>query len=252
MKALLLAAGYGTRLYPLTEKIPKPLLPVAGRPIIDYLIDQIYRADHVKEVIVVSNEKFFDDFGSWKRAAKKRHKGLKISVVNDGTKSPTERLGAIGDVQFVIDKKKIKDDLLIVGGDNIFDYNLKKFILKAKQKRSISLGVHDVEKKKIATHYGVVSFNCKKILKEFQEKPKRPKTTLAAMCLYYFPKGKLKDIALYLNQPHDRKDAIGDYFNWLHRIEDVYVYEFKGKWFDVGSHDSYNRAEKYFKEKYKQ
>ncbi|MDP8260421.1 MAG: nucleotidyltransferase family protein [Candidatus Gygaella obscura] len=251
MKALLLAAGYGTRLYPLTEKIPKPLLPIAGRPIIDYLITQIQKADHIKEVFVVSNDKFFDDFKVWQHSARKKHGDLKITVINDGTKSPVERLGAIADVQFAIAKKKIKDNLLIVGGDNIFDYNLKKFILKAKQKRSISLGVHDVKEKRIATHYGVVSFNGKKILKEFQEKPNRPKTTLAAMCLYYFPKEKLKDIALYLNQPHDRKDAIGDYFNWLHRIEDVYVHEFKGKWFDIGNHDSYRRAETYFNAKYK-
>jgi len=246
MKALILAAGYGTRLYPLTQDTPKPLLLVAGKPIMNYLLDKIYKHLEVDEVMVVTNAKFSNDFTQWKNEVHAGYKNLKITILNDGTTGPENRLGALGDIQYAIDKEDIKDELLILGGDNIFDWGLKEFIDYAKIKKSIVIGVYDIIDKSLATHYGTVVLNRNKRLLAFEEKPQNPKSSYVAMCLYYFPENKLGDIALYLGQAHNKKDEIGNYFDWLHKIEDVYAHVFKGHWFDIGNHIVYKKAQEYF------
>ncbi|MBU1147263.1 MAG: nucleotidyltransferase family protein [Candidatus Omnitrophica bacterium] len=240
MKALLLAAGYATRLYPLTLDKPKPLLPVAGRPVIEFILDIIEPLKEVDEVFIVTNEKFYKHFEEWKQGFTG---SKKITVINDGTISNDDRLGATGDIEFVIRKENIKDDLLVLAGDNIFRTSLVKFMEFAISKRpSISIGLYDVGDLTLAKKYGIVTLDKNKKVIEFKEKPKNPRSTLAAKCLYLFPKEKLGVIKKYLDTD-DGKDAPGYFLEWLSKKDAIFGYVFKDeKWFDIGDLRSYEEA----------
>lgn len=240
MKALILAAGYATRLYPLTKEFPKPLLLVGHRPIIDYIIDKLEAIDQINEIIVVSNSKFILRFREWAAGhPTKKH----ISLVDDLTKDHSDRRGAIGDMNFVINKKRIKDDLLVVGGDNLFDGDLKDFLFFANTHRPQPvIGAYNIQDIGEAKKYGVVKLDRRNKVIDFQEKPSKPKTALVAMCLYYFPKGKLKLIRGYLDTKTDKHDATGFYIDWLTKHEPVYGFVFGGHWYDIGHHKFYEEA----------
>ncbi len=244
MKALILAAGYAVRLYPLTQSYPKPLLEVNKRPIIDYIVDKLEKIEELDEIIVVTNNKFISVFEKWA-------KGLKtsklVSVVNDLTLTPEDKLGAIGDMAFSIKNKRIKDDLLVVGGDNLFDINLADFLSFAKHKKSYtSIGIYDIKYKAQASKYGVIKIDKTDKIVGFKEKPKNPQSTLVAMCLYYFPKVKLKLIGQYLNNKKHKSDAMGFYIDWLRKTDLVYGFVFDGKWYDIGDKSFYSKARKTF------
>jgi len=242
MKALILGAGYGTRLYPLTKNRPKPLLPVAKQPMIDHILDRLVLISGLKNIVVVSNNKFFLKFKAWAKSAKKKYKKFSsIKALNDGSNTPEDRLGAIGDIIFTLKKEKIKEDLLIVGGDNIFDFDLKDFVSFAKSNRpQVSIGLYDIEDIKKASRFGIVKMNKNKRVVSFKEKPKFPKTSLVAMCLYYFPKESLRYIFDYVEDGQNT-DAPGQYIRWLYKRKSVYAFVFKGKWHDIGHLDYYNQ-----------
>lgn len=244
MKALILAAGYAVRLYPLTKVYPKPLLPVGGKPIIEYIIDKLEKIKGLNEVIIVTNTKFFPVFEKWARNLGSQKP---ITLIDDLTKNNKEKRGAIGDIEFVISKKRIKDDLLVIGGDNIFDASLKEFISFAKRKKPGStIGIYNVKSKSRAKKFGVVTLNHNKKIIEFQEKPKRPHSTFIAMCLYYFPKNKLHLIKEYLAKPNSKVDEVGFYIDWLRKKDLLYGFVFGGVWYDVGQIDFYKDANKKF------
>ena len=244
MKALILAAGYATRLYPLTKEYPKPLLTVGQRPIIDYIIDKLQNLDDVDEIIVVTNSKFISIFRKWQASLRIQKR---ISLVDDLTRSHSDRLGAIGDVNFVINKKRIKDDLLIIGGDNLFDGDLEDFLLFSKaNKGKPVIGAYNIKDIHEAKKYGVIKLNSKFKVIDFKEKPANPKSTLVAMCLYYFPKEKLKLIKEYLNTKTNKHDATGFYIDWLRKEEKVFGFVFNGRWYDIGHHKFYHEAKEKF------
>jgi len=244
VKALILAAGYATRLYPLTKKYPKPLLEVKGRPIIDYIIDKLGSLRGINEIYVVTNNKFIPDFRKW---AKTVDSPKKITLVNDLSKSNQDRLGAIGDVDFVISQKKIREDLLVVGGDNLFNGSLKIFLAAAKRNiASVSLGLYRLKHKKDASRYGVVQLDKSKRVIGFKEKPRHPQSNLVAMCLYYIPKNHLNLINLYLQDGKRKTDATGSYIAWLKDRADVYGCIFSGSWFDIGDYKYLNVAKDKF------
>ena len=152
LKALILAAGYGTRLYPLTKDMPKPLLLIKNKPIINHLIEKIEAVKDINEVFVVTNDKFFGHFKEWQASVKEKFKELSIKIINDGSVSAEERKGAMGDVGFVIFNEKIKDDLLVIGGDNLFDQGLSEFInFSIREKHKATIGLFDIEEKKQAS-----------------------------------------------------------------------------------------------------
>lgn len=246
MIAIILAAGYGTRLYPLTKNQAKPLLNVCSRPLIDYIIDKLKTVEDCKKIFVVTNDKFFKDFSSWQ----KRHALCKkIKIVNDKTKNPEDRLGAVGDIFFTIRHKKISDDILVLGGDNFFQESLDGFIEFAENKTLFSvLGAFDIKNKAKARRFGIIKLDKKNKIINFQEKPKTPSSTLAATCLYFFPKEKLSLFKEY-NLTHHSKDASGSFIQWLYRREDVYGYVFSKKWFDIGHKDSYKEINNFLKRK---
>ncbi len=244
MKALILAAGYATRLYPITKEYPKPLLLVKNRPIIDYIIDKVDKISSIDEIIVVTNSKFISCFKKW---AKGVDTDKTITLVNDLTKNHGDRLGAIGDMNFAIDKENINDDLLVIGGDNLFDSELTNFLRFVKHVGlSPAIGVYDVQDTAAAKKYGVVEVNSKKEIINFEEKPERPKSTLAAMCVYYFPRQTLGLIKEYLSSKLDKHDATGFYIGWLRRKIPVYAFRFGGRWYDIGDRHFYDQAKKKF------
>jgi len=246
MKVLLLAAGYATRLYPLTLNTPKPLLPVAGKTVMGYIFDLIEPLRDVDEVFVVTNSRFYQNFEGWRR---KFHSSKKITVIDDGTTSNEARLGATGDIEFVIEKEKIKDDLLVLAGDNLFSSGLSVFTGFCVSKRpSITIGLYDIKDLILAKKYGIVSVDKNNKIIDFKEKPANPESTLAAMCLYFFPKERLDIMKTYLGMDNS-KDAPGYFLEWLYKKESVFGYVFKDKkWFDIGDKKSLEEADREFRE----
>jgi len=242
MKVLLLAAGYATRLYPLTLNTPKPLLEVAGKTVIGYIFDLIEPLKEVDEVFIVTNKKFYQNFEDWKQNFSS---SKKITVIDDGTTSNETRLGATGDIEFVIGKESISDDLLVLAGDNLFKADLSIFInFCISKKPSITIGLYDIKDLILAASYGIVSIDKNNKIINFKEKPANPASTLAAMCLYFFPKERLSIMKRYMGMDN-AKDAPGYFLEWLYKRESVFGYVFKDKkWFDIGDKKSLEEADK--------
>lgn len=243
MKVVLLCAGYGTRLRPLTENQPKPLLPVAGRPILDHLLGKIEEIPSVDRVFVVTNGRFHSHFKRWLTQVSSPGG---IELVNDGTRTEEERLGAIGDLGLVRRKFETRDDVAVLAGDNLFDFSLKDFFRFAESHRPhASLGVVDVQDRERATRYGIVRIGRDGKIAEFVEKPKNPPSTLASTGIYWFAQESLDLLDRYIRES-DNADRIGDFIHWLVKMDGVYAYPFEGKWLDIGDIDTYQEAERLF------
>jgi len=243
MKALILAAGYGTRLASVIKDTPKPLIPVGNRPLIDYVVEQLADIKPLSEIVVVSNNKFTPYFQKWAGALGGR---LPIRVVNDGTNTPEERLGSVGDIRFVWQKESSLQDWLIIGGDNLFDGDLSQFIDFAISKSpAVSIGVYDIKDIRAAAKFGVLAIDANQKVVSFQEKPPNPASSLITMCLYYFPKQTLGYLGEYLSESK-AVDAAGSYIQWLSEKKNVYGFQFSGKWYDIGSIESLEEARAHF------
>jgi glucose-1-phosphate thymidylyltransferase len=244
MKVLILAAGYGTRLYALVKDKPKALLEINGKPLINFILDRIEHLNGLDEVVLVTNNKFYSTFQEW--AQTQTAFPYKIKIVNDGTQTPEDRLGSIGDIEFVLKQQRPRDDLLVIGSDNLFDYNVDDYIEFARLKApSVSLGLYDVGDLKEAAKFGVVALGPDKRIVSFEEKPARPKSTLVGMCFYYLPKESLSLIGDYLAESK-KSDTAGDYIRWLHEKNSVYGFKFVGQWYDIGSVEAYKEAREKF------
>ena len=245
MKVLILAAGYGTRLYPLVKDTPKALLDINGKSLVNYVLDKIKSFDGLSEVLLVTNNKFYSIFVEWAKAQK--NFSCPIKIVNDGTNTPDDRLGSIGDIQFVIKKEAINEDVLVIGSDNLFDYSLDEYILFSKKfKDSVTIGLYDIKNLEEAKNFGVVAIDATKKITSFEEKPANPKSTLISMCCYYLPKATLGLVEVYLTETK-KADKAGDYLRWLSEKNNVYGFNFFGKWYDIGSIESYKEAQAKFK-----
>jgi glucose-1-phosphate thymidylyltransferase len=245
MKALILAAGYGTRLYAIVKDIPKALLPINDRPLSNYILDRLKTIPVLDEVIVVTNNKFYQQFVEWTESLKDLYP-FKLKVVNDGTNTPEDRLGSIGDIDYTLKDSNICDDVLVVGGDNLFDFNIKDYIDFASAKEnSVTMGLYDIGSIEEATKFGVAALDEKCKIVSFEEKPAKPKSSLVAMCFYYLPKKSLNLVGEYLSEVK-KSDTAGDYIRWLYSKNDVYGFKFSGKWYDIGSVEAYQEAQKEF------
>ncbi len=242
MRVLILAAGYGTRLYPLTQKVPKALIPIGNDCILGYLlnkIDNLRKKYLIKEVRIVSNDKFYKMFVKWCKDNQKEN----VMVLNDGTSSPQDRRGAIGDIKFGIGE--IQDDWLILGADNIFDWELVEFIDFAQEKSPFPVvGVYNAEDPQICKQLGVVVMESD-LLKKLVEKPQNPPSTLIATCIYFFPQETLKFMEEYFRTKGET-DLAGRYIAWLIENTKVYGYIFKGIWLDIGTKESLEKARRIF------
>jgi len=245
MKALILAAGYATRLYPLTLNIPKPLLMVGKKRIIEHILDKLNLVDNLSEVFVVTNQKFYENFCDW---AKKYSFKCPIKIINDKTTNNDNRLGAIADIELVIKEKNINDDLIVLGGDNLFDFELRDFVEFAKSKQAVCIAVHDVKDKNKAKLYGIVDISGDSKIINFLEKPQEPPSTLASTCIYFFPKDTVKFIPQYVKENVSKKDAPGYYIAWVSSKHIAYAYSFKGDWYDIGDIESLKHVQKKYGE----
>ena len=241
MDALILGAGYATRLYPLTKDRPKPLLPVGGVPILERICAQLGDAGRFDTIHVVTNHRFAGHYEDWLRDYRgRRSSPAQVRIHDDQTTTPENRLGAIGDIQFVLDTAPVVSDLLVIAGDNLIGGSLSPFLAAAA--RGTSVGLKDLRSKKLVSLYGVVETGPDGRILGFEEKPAQPKSTLIAIGLYYFPKATLPLIRKYLDLGHS-KDAPGYYLQWLHRQTPVFGHVLDGEWYDIGDLDSYRSAD---------
>ena len=241
MKCLILAAGYATRLYPLTENFPKPLLEVGGKTILDWLVDDIDAAGLVDEYVVISNHKFAHHFDKWAQT-----KSVKVTVVDDGTSSNETRLGAVKDIQFAIDQLGLDDDMLVIAGDNVLDFSLTKLLRYAVEKNtSCIMRYFEPEEKKLVK-CGVVEIDdCDRIL-SMEEKPATPKSHWCCPPFYYYTREDAKLVAKGIESGCGT-DAPGSYIAWLCAQTPVHAMEMPGKRFDVGNLESYNKIKEEYK-----
>src|ERR1700736_3501990 len=186
MNGLILAAGYATRLYPLTLNKAKPLLEVGGKPIIEWLFDNLASVSALETAYIVTNDKFASDFQNWANAYQDRHPQMKIKIINDGSTSDDDKLGAIGDINLVLTRENLaNDDLLVIAGDNLFEQPLGDFV-NASQQSFATVAVHDVGNLEAMKKFGALSIDQNGVIAHFEEKPQNPKSALASLALYYY------------------------------------------------------------------
>jgi glucose-1-phosphate thymidylyltransferase len=242
MNALILAAGYATRLYPLTLNKAKPLLVVGGKPIIEWAVDNLQDVPDLETIYVVTNDKFAGDFQAWSEGYQDRHPQFKFKIVNDGSKSDDDKLGAIGDINLVVTRENLsQSSLLIVAGDNLFTESLEGFVVCAKRSEA-TVGVYDVGDREAIKKYGNVLIDDDGIITHLEEKPQKPRGTLAAIALYYYSPAVLSLLTTYLaagNNP----DQPGRFVQWLYTRKPVKTYQIKGKWLDIGSKETLEKAD---------
>ena len=243
MDAIILAAGYGTRLRPLTEDTPKPLLKVAGKLMVEHIIGKIEELGASK-IYIITNNKFYPNFSDWLHNFDAK---TPIEIINDGTNSNEDRLGALGDVQLVIKNKNISNDIVVIAGDNLFEVSLLEIANIFHKKKNNVIVLHDVKDKELAKHYGVVEVE-EDIVVDFEEKPVSPKSTLISTGIYFFPKKTIGLIEKYISQGNN-PDKTGDFIKWLHKRETVYAYITDKKWYDIGSFEQLEKANRHFKAK---
>ncbi len=244
MKGLILAAGYGTRLYPLTFDRPKPLLEVGGKSILERLLNKLEKVESCDGIFVVTNNKFHEIIHKWSLEHEYR---FPVDTINDGTLTNEDRLGAIGDIDLVLETKHPQDDILIMAGDNLFEFNIMEFISFAGDKGHLSVALFDVKDMELARKYGIVSLDKDNMVVDFQEKPEEPKSTLAATGIYYLPAAKAPAFSEYMKTDLP-KDAPGNFVKWMSVNDEVFGYVFTEGWYDIGDKRSLERADSEYRQ----
>ena len=244
MKAIILAAGYATRLYPLTLNTPKCLLSVSGRTILDRLFEKLRALSDLDEVIIVTNAKFYGQLEDWKKSGRFP---FSLKILNDGTLSNDTRLGAIGDLDFVLKNLHIQDDILMLASDNLFESNLNGFVDFSRSKKDkVCVALYDIKDTALAANkFGVLEVDGAGEVKGIEEKPEKPRSSLIGMGVYYFPKQSLGFISEYLKDPN-AKDAPGHYVRWLLGRAGIFGFLFSGLWYDIGDLKALEEANKIF------
>jgi glucose-1-phosphate thymidylyltransferase len=246
MNVLILAAGYATRLYPLTLHKAKPLLEVAGKPMIEWVLDNLAPVPDLETVYVVTNNKFVKDFVAWADDYRQRHPGFALKIIDDGSTDDSDKLGAIGDINLALMREEglAKGDLIIVGGDNLFSGSLLDFAKFARDSEA-TLATYDVGDLEAIKKYSSVTIDSAGVLTGFEEKPAEPKNTLTGIALYYFSREVVPLFRTYLaagNNP----DQPGRFIQWLHTRKPVKTFQINGTWFDIGSKETLEEANEIF------
>ena len=230
MKCIIVAAGYATRLYPLTENFPKPLLDVKGKPILDWLIEDI--DDQIEEFIVVTNHKFYEHFVKWAR-------GKKVRVIDDGTSSNETRLGAVRDIRLAA--QGVDCDCLVMAGDNLLDFSLKGFVNYALTKNTSCVMCHEEKQLKALQKTAVITMDENDLITSYEEKPKVPKGDHAVPPFYFYKLNDLRRIDEALNEGCGY-DAPGSFAAWLSGKVPMHAYRMPGRRYDIGDMESYRRV----------
>lgn len=243
MNVVILAAGYATRLYPLTLTQPKPLLRVAGKPMIEYVLDNLAPIGGIARVYVVTNAKFVTHFEAW--SASYHTARLDFTIINDGSTDDRNKLGAIGDLHLVVTRENLADDLIVVAGDNLFSQSLADFGRYCREKQEPVLGVYDVRDLDLVKKYSEVRVDGDHRLLEFIEKPPTPASTLIGIALYYYPKPTVPLIRQYIAEGNN-PDQPGRLIQWLYQRQPVYTWTVPGIWYDIGARETLEEADRIF------
>src|SRR5882724_10836497 len=245
MKVIILAAGYATRLYPLTLTQPKPLLPVAGKPMIEHVLDNLAEIDSLGRIYVVTNNKFATHFQQWTDHYRATKTPLDFTVVNDGSTDDGNKLGAIGDLHLVLTREKIEDDIIVVAGDNLFSEKLGDFGRFCREKNAPVLAVYDVKDLEQIKKYNAITLAPDGRITFFEEKPKTPASTVTGIALYFYPRATLALIKQYVTEGNN-PDQPGRLIQWLYPRVPVYTWMVPGLWYDIGSRETLEEANRIF------
>jgi glucose-1-phosphate thymidylyltransferase len=245
MRVIILAAGYATRLYPLTLTQPKPLLDVAGKPMVEYVLDNLAPIGGLERIYVVTNAKFAEQFQRWADGYRATKAKLNFTIVNDGSTDDSNKLGAIGDLHLVLTRERVDDDLIVVAGDNLFSQELSDFGRLCRQKQTPVLAVYDVGDLEQIRKYNAITLAADGRITFFEEKPKNPTSTLTGIALYYYPRSTLPQIHQYIAEGNN-PDQPGRLIQWLYPRVPVYTWKVPGLWFDIGSKETLEEANRIF------
>lgn len=247
MKCLILAAGYATRLYPLTEHFPKPLLAVGGKPIVDWLIDDLAKLPVIDGFVVVTNHRFFQHFEAW-RARKSAACPQEIAILDDGTTANENRLGAVRDMSLAIDALGLADDLLVMAGDNVLDFSLSGFVAFAQEKRASCVMCHEEPELRRQQKTAIITVDERQRITSYEEKPPHPRGNLAVPPFYYYRACDAARVQEALAAGCNG-DAPGSFAAWLSQRTPMYAYRMLGKRYDVGDVASYEHVQRIFAQK---
>ena len=239
MRAVVLAGGYATRLYPLTRDRPKHLLEVGGRPVLELLLERL-PLDRLEGVYIVTNAKFAERFREWAESYP-----ADVVVLDDGTTSEEDRLGAIGDLQLAIDSEALDEDLIVAAGDSIFTARLDDFARFGQERDAAAIAVYDVGDLEAMKRLSSIGVDEDSRLVTFEEKPEQPASTLAGVALYFYPRSILPLVGQYLAEGNN-PDQPGRLVEWLYTRTPVYAWRVPGRWFDIGTPDTLAEAEALF------
>ena len=246
MKAIILCAGYATRLYPLTENMPKALLPVKGKPILDYLIEKVNEVREVDSIYIISNSRFYNNFSEWLSKKQENYRD-KIKIVDSGSDSVDDQKGPINDCLIAINKFGIDDDVLFLYGDNLFSLDMKKFIDFSKEKSSTCLACYELSDIKDASKFGIANVAENNKITDMEEKPQQPRSNLAVTGIYLIRKediSKLKEFYEKSKAEGRLKPGFGLTYFVIELIkkQEVYAFSFSGEWLDIGSKEDYEKV----------
>ena len=245
MKAIVLAGGFAKRMWPLTKDKPKQLLPIADRPMLDHILAKLEVVTELDQIYISTNAKFETQFNEYLSSLKTEKS---IALFIEDTHSEQEKLGSVGALGFLINEKNIDDELLVIGGDNLFEFEMPDLINDFRARQANIVALYDLGSLDDAGLYGVVETSEERKIIGFEEKPQNPKSTLVSTACYVFTKRGVKNILRYLTEGND-PDKIGHFIEWLYRNDDVFGFVFKGVWFDIGSFDRYDEANDYFSQR---
>ncbi len=243
MKAIILAAGYATRLYPLTENFPKPLLKIANKPLIEYIIDKIYELSNITEIIIITNAKFYNHFIEWNSEFESK---IPIKLLNDGSTSNENRLESLKDMQLALED--VNEEAIILAGDNLFEFSLKDFYNYYKEKNTpITLAFDTKDIEIVRNRHGVVILDNNNKVIDFQEKPQNPKSTIKSICCYIFKPETKQQLTEYL--ANNESKAPGFFLEYLSKKTDLYAYLINQPIYDIGNLESYKKANEVYSKK---
>lgn len=245
LTVLILAAGYATRLRELTQDRPKPLLPVAGKPMIEWVLGKLDGIPDLSKVVVVTNAKFAATFEVWAVAYRQRHPGRELVIVNDGSTTNDNRLGAIGDLHFTLQREAIPGDLIVVAGDNLFSHCLSDFGRFSKSRQTPVLAVYDVGSLDEVKKYNSIDVDADGRITHFEEKPAQPTSTLTGIALYYYPRSVLPVVHQYIAEGNN-PDQPGRLVQWLYPKVPFHTWRVPGTWYDIGSRETFEEANRVF------
>ena len=242
MRAVVLAGGFAKRMWPLTKDKPKHLLPVAGKPMLGYILTKLEPVALVDQVYVSTNAAFERHFRQYLDTVESKKK---ISLFIEDSRKEEEKLGSVGALNYLVRKCGVDGELLVFGGDNIFSFSVEDFVGYFRHKKANAVALFDLESVDKVRSYGVVKIDSDGCIVDFQEKPAEPKNTLISTACYAFSRDGVRNLHRYLEEGNE-PDKMGHFIEWLHRNDKIYGYVFKGFWFDVGSFESYHEADKHF------